>query len=969
MTHLEQMSLLVEKSQEEELLTFLKVLDNIQKKELVPHLKKLTREYNEFLQTTKTSYEYRGTTTQRHILQIASFVCFGRADYEKSPFPIWIIGENVTDRILEWYCPDWFSDFINKQSSREFIPHYLTYERIMDMSDKGYVKPGKELLAKVMPKMIFESEKNVWTCNPQNLLKRKITLDEHIWYLFEVDTDLHYSDRWLNFDKKEKTGWIDVFIKFSEEKKIDRFRLLRETIFASNKNFNKVLSGWFIQLFTGLRPEKSEIISLQKELFSILNAPHSKVVNTALEAIKQIADNDQFDIVSFLDSAPVLLAADTKATVVATLTVLDKIAKKHRIQREDVVIKTCGVFVIADDDLQTKAAKIIEKYADKDNEQIKNELAGYQTGIMQNARKILGHLLTETSIQITEHKTALPYVDAQPELAEIPAIETIDDLMFLAAMAFDNTATWHFDQLPASLLKFQNEISAENIGLFEPALQRALKMIGRDFPSTIGFLDHMLAVFFIDYGIWLVQKYQDDAKILQQLFAKYNQKDGDEIRTWMGIEATKTYLQGWDNYHHDPCYQVHKKFLLSALKKIKKADSLPLISTPTHQPSWIAPEIFVERLKTYQEQNIEPCPIDLQMAIARCYLKKLPDAIEKAKKILTGEIRELCLFLFGETNQPKGPFTNEVAWMAASLSKTPKKTYPQFENFSGNLKPFTLYTGQIGWRSVDEEYTFDSYNFNLKKNVPVTSRRKIIYFDFPEIANNKSNPVKKLFSKFSEKPKEETAFIYDFFKFNTTYFSSEHNDIKRILLLIPGNPEAFLPQIANRCLAYPSFWSENDKRLIIATLQILYEIWDDFGKMAHFFVATCMLSPDKTVAKIAAEIWVKATAENKIDHAWIGSIVGIHEKIEFAPFIRFTDLVMQNMFRVSAFHDRKLQQLVENVIIELPDEPIKNLKKLVEIYVELLAANNASVADSKVTQKLTTWAKNATLKKLISRQF
>ena len=273
-------------------------LDNAQKKDLVPHIKKLSKHYNEYIQT-RNNYDFRGTTTQRNMLQTTSFVCYSLADYERSAFSLWFLNEKVFNQVLTWYCPEWFSDFVNKQANLENIPYYLNYEWIMEMSDKGFVRPGKEILAKVMPNMIFESVKNVWSCKPENLLKREITLNEHIWYLFEVETNLHYSDRWLNVEKKEKTGWVDVFKKFAEENKIDRHRLLKESLLAANKNFNKILSGWFIQLFSELRPEKTEILALQSDIFSVLNSPHSKVVNSGLDFIKQITDNDQFDINSF----------------------------------------------------------------------------------------------------------------------------------------------------------------------------------------------------------------------------------------------------------------------------------------------------------------------------------------------------------------------------------------------------------------------------------------------------------------------------------------------------------------------------------------------------------------------------------------------------------------------------------------------------------------------------------------------
>jgi len=966
MNHVEQFVQLIEKTREEQLFPFLKSLDNSQKKEMVPQLKKLTRHYNEFLQTGNSNWDYKGSLAQRNMLQFASFVCYSRADYEKSPFSIWILGEKNTSKILEWYCPDWFSDFVNKQANREFMPHYLNYEWIMEMSDKGFVQPGKELLAKVMPNMIFKSEKNVWSCKPENLLKRKITLDEHIWYLFEVDTNLHYSNRWLNFEKKEKIGWIDVFKKFAEEKKIERYRLLQESLLASNKNFNKVLSGWFIELFSDLQPEKAEILSLQKEIFSLLNSPHSKVVNAGLDFIKQITGDGQFDIGSFLDSVPVLLSSDTKATVTATLSILEKIGKNHPGHRAQLVKHACGVFILTDDDLQTRAAKIIEKYGETNDVALQTELAAYYGGMMQNARKILGKFnLGLTGDQSVKKEESLQQTDAQQPDAEIPRIETIDDLAFLAAMAFDNNETWHIDLLAASLIKFQREITGTHISRFEPALQRALKLTGRDFRSTNGYLDHMQAIFFIDYCIFLVRKFPNDAKILEAMFTKFDQKDGDVVRKWLAMDAAKTYLEGWDNYYHDPYYLVYKQFLLSVLQKIKNADSLPLLSTPTHQPAWISSEIFIDRLQQHQQNNREPGDIDLQIAISRCDLKKTADVAKIVSGKLSGEYLELCLFLFNDAAKPKGPFRNSAAWMAASLAKAPKKTYDEFADFSYYAKPFSFYTGQTTWRSVDEEYTYNRYDYKLQKDVPVTDRRKFIHFDSPVAKKDETSLVKKIFSKFAAKPKEEVALIYDFLTIKAQFFSIEHNDIKRILLMIPNNPEAFLPHIAKRCLHYPSLLSETDKKLIIAVLQILHEIWNELGEMAHFFVATCMLASDKTVAKIAAEIWIKATNENKIDHAMLGRIIGTHEKIEFAPLKRFTDLVTQNMFKVSELHNKKLQQLIESILVELPDTPIKNLKKLLEIYAEILSTNITKVNNPEISRKLNNWKASSGLQKKI----
>ena len=51
---------------------------------------------------------------------------------------------------------------------------------------------------------------------------------------------------------------------------------------------------------------------------------------------------------------------------------------------------------------------------------------------------------------------------------------------------------------PVALVDLQDQIDGPTLNKFEPALQRAYTFIMNDWPSTMGFLDHLLATFFID---------------------------------------------------------------------------------------------------------------------------------------------------------------------------------------------------------------------------------------------------------------------------------------------------------------------------------------------------------------------------------------------------------------------------------------------------------------------------------------
>lgn len=959
----EQFSSLFEKGDKDQMLAFLKKLDASQRKSLVPLIKKLNKEYNESGALSGTRWGYiRGTDHQRHLLQLASFACFNRADFEKSPDSFSMLQKKNLDTVSNWCVPVWFSDFMNAQADQESLPYFIQYDQVMEMHEKGILQPSRELIAKTLINLIFDVNSNPVKYQPEKLLERPVTLREHIWYLFDVETNLHYADRFLHFGTdvdKDKIGWMPVLLANTAAGKIDRRRLLQEALLACNKNFNKVLSGWFAQLFASLKPTKDELLHLQKELFGVLGAKHSKCVSTALEAIKAIWKEKIFDTRGFLDSVPALLTSDTKAVVNTTLSILEKIATTSSHAAEIGLLAT-RAFINNDDVLQAKAAKLIVDTIPANDAAIADALRPYHEGMMSSARKIMAPFMApvaakSSSIPLSSNTGVLP----ANELIPIPPIESFDDLVFLASQLVSNNQPWHIATLPAALVEWEHKIGDHDLSKFEPALQSALKMIKSDVNAQQGRLDHLLATFFIDVCVHWVHKYALRAKTLADLFEKHKQVNGPEISRWTDIAEDNSYLLSWES-HYRSIYVPHRRWLMAALEKIKNGDSLPMLATPTHEPCWIDPVVLVQRLSLYEANNSPTFDIDLQLAIARCYLKNVDKAISHAEK-LSEENRNLLLFFFDKHTEPRGPFGYPPAWLVASVMKKEKRVYKAFAGLPWYDQPFERYSGQYKWESVDEEFETVEYKGG-GITVPVTRRRKIL-----RVLTNREAPVSswKIDTTVNKSGDEETMFIiHDNLVLNVIYVTTEHNDSHRVVHLLPNNPEPLLADVINSSLRNLTFWNEPDKRYVIGTLRGLYEIWDRFGTIAHVFVASCMVSSDKTAANLAAEIWIKGVTANTIESGQMGEVIGKHLRIEFVPLKRFTDLAMQRLFRISEKHNQALQVMVENILLQLPESPVTNLKKLLELYLEVSEANNTQVADDAIKTKMRTWGNTAALKKL-----
>lgn len=966
----EQFAEWVKKENESAMLDGLKQATDKERRALVPPIKKQRKYYEEFYTTDNRSYRSRGSDKQHSMLRLASYICYSKADYLKDSQAHWIIDPEQLDKIKGWYRPEWFNDLVNQQAEGEFMPVNLEYGFILQLEAEGLLQPSQRLIARTLIRHVYEQRRtgqHWWTAFvPEKLLERPETLHEHIWTLFQEETDIYMAGRYHFFGKDvNSTGfhWQPLLVQLAAEGKLDRKRLLRESLLASNKNFNKNLSGWYAEITSLLLPTKEELLELQPELFAVLNSPHSKPVNEALQKLKFIAQEKELDSAALLDAAPVVLCSKTKTTVTTALMVLEQAAKSNPDLQVPVATTCCQALVHADESLQTRAARIIVKYGQRQPEAVRESLMVYRDGLLQQAASLLEPFLPLAGTDETPDPGLLASPAPVAEYAPVTTVQNTDELLFLAAQAFDNNDPLHLDLLPEALIRLQEELKGSLLAQLQPALQRALQLTKSGLRSGQGQFDHMLAIFFIDICVILVRRYPEEAKELNAVFEKFNQQDGDIIRKWTAIEDGKYYTEGWGTHYKDPFYEPRKHWLRDVVHRFRTGDKTVLLSTPTHYPGLIDPLVLVNRILEYQEKDQLADPIDLWMGIGRADLRDTKTAIERAKEKLQGEWKELFLFMFGPDSEPAVTPTQPEAWFMALLSKRPASLPAIFHTWGYDEQQWKRYTGQRSWHSTVEEFERDDYrweNGNMK-TVKVKDKRKSLILD-PPAEPSKTAPAGKVrgwFDKLTGKTKQpekrKALLLYDYYEIKAQYYSNEHNDIRRALLMAPDNAEALVPALVQTCMRNFEYVGEGHKKMVCAALQFFHEHWDRPGEMAHLFLATSMIYPDKTAAQTAAEIWLQYAPSGSVDSALIGKILASHASIEMAPLKRFNDLAQQFMFRVSPLHNGQLQSLIENILVGLPAEPVKHLKKLVELYKELYALNRTAFIPETVRMKLREW--------------
>ncbi|MGL6129429.1 DUF6493 family protein [Chryseobacterium artocarpi] len=877
-----------------EIIPFLKQLSSEEKKTLVPTIKKMDREINKIIMT-KNSYHTAGSVNQHSIIDIASFVCMDQKNFGKNYWSFFRNAEQA-EQILEWGCPDWFSDFINDSIDAEFTA--FNYKDILGWTEKGYVQPKPELLGYHLSNYPVV-----------DLDQHPDTLKTHFWYLCE------YPSKSLPFQKE----WFPLIQKLVAEQKIERKRFLRECLLASNRNFNKNVTGWFMDSFTILKPTDEELVELQDDLLAGLSSPQSKAVNTILAHLKKIVGTQEFKSDEFSHYLPNLLSSEVKTVVIASLMLTEKIFQRKIIDPEMLGMALSTAFVSKDDGIQSKAAKIIQRYIPA-SENMMEALSHYSDNILTNVRPILAKYIEEKQPElevITSEKLSLT-----AEENKVKVLESFEDLMFFLPLAIDDPYSHHCDIALDGFIRFANDVDTESVKLIEPVFLKACKTIAK---WEVPYLNVLLCNLIINYGLDLLGKYPLQLKNLEKIYRKTQDEEASR-ETYSNYQKK---LGPVENVGAEcPTMEAFKEIAIYINHKVKLGDNTPLLFTVTHSPCWISPVSLVEKLEIYQNKNIEPNHLDVQLAFQRCALDNTSEAIQLVEQKLKGEYKDLLLFFLGKNETPKGKFEHPSWWMTAGITRSPETVFKEFKEFGYNNIPVEFFSGNYSWKTIDSKK--NSY-YPVELNIVIP--------------------------KYHLQKRKDPLFL--------EYFVAEQKELTEIPALMwcfPNTLGNALAKVIKYCLFYSGIAEVYERNLVLHTAQALYQIKKPLDSMGYLFLGTIFLDGDKTIRGTAAEIWLEHVSHKMIDNAQLGKVVGLHEKLEWAPVKRLTDLMQHHMLNVSKDHNIALEELISNILLQM-EQPVTNLKKLLEIYHEVLALNQ-SEANKQVIEKLNDWKENSSLKKI-----
>ena len=550
MTIEERLNEIVEKGQGDAIIPFLQGLTQEERKTLVPCLNKLEEHYNKLVQLNENTYGTRGTPEQHRIIKLTALVIYSLKEFRKHE---WGLSTEHLNELIPWYIPSWLDSLFKESEDKEFRGFYgMNYEILMDWIEQGVLTltPSPQTIANYLVNYMN---------NTDFLQKRAITLQEHIWYLFQYDCGQNWTDN--------RTGGQPYFSfrYFVEHGQLDRMRVLKESLLAVNRNLNKNLSSWFAGMFTALTPE----------IFAILSAPHSRPVNIILGLLKNLCIHPQFQVEEFLSQTSVLFASDVKAIHQNTLAILHKLAKERKEFRDTICCAAAQGLMSREESTQSKIVKLIQTYGETASATLKEALSVYTETMLANTKKELKAYLENNEPEDSASFTYEPILPLIREDNRIQEITSTEDLIFLASQVLDVNEIYHSDLLLGALLEWDRQQEAKQISQWTPILQRAYKLLMSGGSSRNGILDQLMATFLLDYAKLLIKRFPEEAQELSELHQKMVQKDELQKGRWGYRNLQQLTIRKKTNKQIK--FPVHKQLLCRTLDLLESKAFAPII--------------------------------------------------------------------------------------------------------------------------------------------------------------------------------------------------------------------------------------------------------------------------------------------------------------------------------------------------------------------------------------------------------
>jgi hypothetical protein len=975
----------------QELVPFLLALE---KKDVVSVRERLLKLWSELdRRNDANGWQAAMTTEQNHMLQLAAIATFAPAQAARPSIRLWFDRRSDHQpefwQVMEHARPTWLTNWLLPQARSKDTWGVPLHSFVRQLEQRQLLDFEPELFAKTLPNWLPELGDQLSQEDPvssdanarlvQLLAEDPAVLNRDILLLFEFETHIEkerariqkrpapgedWSGRWQKWNQlhpPQVLDWQEVFVRLITAEYIDRSDILTRCLLALRRDFRRPLLTWFRNLFLTLKPTMTERLTQQHKLAELLPHPQALVANFALEQLTELLPEPEFSLAPLLLYADNLLTRPELKTGLRTLLAgLLKRLKQDAAHASAVARLLATALPHPDSAVQERAAKGLA-----------GMLAAPQPLLTpEETAELLATIGRHAELLGAPARTALaawlaPVVPADPlvETATYaPAAQFVPELS--AATAIVPVADWH------ELLFLTGQVLRHNDPTATERWLDGLVRLNGQWPAGFaGQLRPYLAQLFPEI------KKASDAQIVAILSEPVDVYGHEGLvqamlLTWATDFAVARVEEADTKRPHvipNPLLTIEKQRYLLAESLLRNRQALPLLSTPTHQPHWVAPSALVARLLAYQAADYPPDATDLAVALARTahtHPTDTAEALQQLPALADAGLRELLAWFLGPTDQPlptlppapeqRSPAGSQATvaealpelWAVAARTKLPAGSFPSLPAALGYEYPGVAQPLRSAFEVVQREnqYPDPEQPDQLKS------------FHFVELAWDSGAAT----------PAPSPLLVYAPPVGKSKYGSWEANfvmveDLVFLLSLIPNYPAPLYDQVLRNAA-----WADNleatERDLIARALRELLAPGPAFEAAETALLASGLIHYTPLCRSLAQEVLVRAVAQGRLIPVPLGQVLGRQLAVGYAPVPRLATN-LEPLLAIDATTGDALRQVLDGLLPELAAGPPRNTGKLLETYASLRGRTHAAMPAA-VQARLREWQKSANLKKM-----
>ena len=804
----------------------------------------------------------------------------------------------------------------------------------------------------------------------ETLLRRDLPL------LLDFDTVVDSSSAWSGKERKV-VSWQTMLPELLASGYLDRAEWLTHCLLALRRDFRRPLLTWIKSLYTSLQPTPEELLARQGELLELLSHPLPLVVNFAIDQLKEIWTLPGFELATLLPVAEALLSRqDLKTGLRTLLTGLDRLLKADPAQATPLARLYTSALAHADAGVQERAAKSLAALLGAEKPLLKPDEVAEATATIEAyagllgppARAALAPWLAAAPLEPAGAVVAEryePVTDFRPELSADTAVTPVADwheLLFLTGQVLRHDDPLALERWLDGLLRLRADFPADHAEQLQPYLPQIITW-GREAGQLL-----------------TVEQAQEVVRKGQQVLGQAGLTQA-LVLSWMlsFAEPLVPLVTAGQYADFDPLVAADQQRKSFAETLLRTRSALPLLSTPTHAPHWLAPTALVQRLLAYEAAGLQPDPADLAIALARLAWANANEAAAatgQLSQLQHAGLRELLAWLLAPTTGPlpasaatsetppptqsakiaSDPLSLAVAlpwlWAVAARTRQPAGEFPALAALTPPDYANVVHPCAMSWEVVNQSRT---HKVSWKPGVTEETER------WQELQARPLRPVAAsptpvaLYSLYPAEPSHPKYCWNDLAALGANY--------PHLAGLLPHYPAPLhwrpLTLSALRDSGETGF-----RQVLNQVLRGMLAPGPAFDEPATLLLALGLTYLQPPVRALALETLLAATDHGRLVPAALAAALGQLLSAGFVPLPRLTAGLTQAR-AISPRTDDALRQLLEALLPALPAAPLRQTGALLTLYADLPGRAAHSVP-APVQARLREWSASASLKKSLA---